>query len=81
VDLIIPRGGESLIKEITSKSKIPALKHAKGLCHIYVDEEADLNIAENIICNAKIQRPGVCNAVETLLVHRDIAARFLPHFI
>ncbi|MFH1856529.1 MAG: glutamate-5-semialdehyde dehydrogenase [Candidatus Omnitrophota bacterium] len=80
VNLIIPRGGESLIKEISRKSRVPVIKHAKGLCHIYVDEDADLNMAENIIFNAKTQRPSVCNAVETLLVHKDIAARFIPHF-
>lgn len=79
VDLIIPRGGEALIKKIINKSQIPVIKHSKGLCHIYVDEESDLNMAESIICNAKVQRPSVCNAVETLLIHKDIAARFLPH--
>ena len=78
IDLIIPRGGESLIKEITRKSKIPVIKHYKGVCHVYVDEYADLNMAESISYNAKVQRPGVCNAMETLLVHKDVAARFLP---
>jgi len=78
VDLIIPRGGESLIKEVTKKSKIAVIKHYKGVCHTYIDEESNLNMAESIAYNAKVQRPGVCNAMETLLVHRDIAMRFLP---
>ena len=78
VDLLIPRGGESLIKKIASQSRIPVIKHYKGVCHIYVDEEADLNMAEKIVFNAKVQRSGTCNAMETLLVHRDAAARFLP---
>jgi glutamate-5-semialdehyde dehydrogenase len=81
VDLIIPRGGESLIKEVAGRSLIPVLKHYKGVCHIYVDEDADLNMAENICFNAKAQRPSVCNAMETLLVNRDIAARFLPSMV
>ncbi|HDM37779.1 MAG TPA: glutamate-5-semialdehyde dehydrogenase [Candidatus Omnitrophica bacterium] len=81
IDLIIPRGGESLIKEVTRNSSIPVIKHYKGLCHIYVDEFADLNMAHNIVLNAKVQRPSVCNAVETLLVHKDIAVRFLPLLI
>ncbi len=79
IDLIIPRGGAALIKKIVNRSQIPVIKHSRGLCHIYVDEESDLNIAENIVYNAKVQRPSVCNAVETLLVHKDIAVRFLPH--
>jgi len=78
IDVVIPRGGESLIREIAKKSKIPVLKHYKGVCHVYVDKYADLNMAESIAHNAKVQRPGVCNAMETLLVHRDVAARFLP---
>lgn len=78
IDLVIPRGGESLIKEVSKKSKIPVIKHYKGVCHVYVDENADLNMAEAISYNAKVQRPGVCNAMETLLVHKDVAARFLP---
>ena len=81
VDLIIPRGGESLIKEVAQRSKIPVLKHYKGVCHVYVDEDADLNMAENICFNAKVQRPSVCNAMETLLVNEDIAARFLPSMV
>lgn len=78
IDLVIPRGGEGLIKLVTEKSKIPVIKHYKGICHIYVDEYADLNMAESICYNAKVQRPGVCNAMETLLVHTDVAVRFLP---
>lgn len=81
VDLIIPRGGESLIKEVARRSRIPVLKHYKGVCHIYVDEDADLNMAERICYNAKVQRPSVCNAMETLLVSEDVAARFLPSMI
>ncbi|MCK5306165.1 MAG: glutamate-5-semialdehyde dehydrogenase [Candidatus Omnitrophica bacterium] len=78
VDLIIPRGGESLIKEVARNSRIPVIKHFKGLCHVYVDEYADLNMAQKIVINAKMQRTSVCNAVETLLVHERIAVRFLP---
>ena len=78
IDLIIPRGGESLIKEVIKYSKIPVVKHYKGLCHAYVDEYADLNMAAKIVLNAKLQRTSVCNAIETLLVHRRIAGRFLP---
>ena len=81
VDLIIPRGGESLIKEVARRSKIPVLKHYKGVCHVYVDEDADLNMAERICFNAKVQRPSVCNAMETLLVNEDVAARFLPSMV
>ncbi len=78
IDLIMPRGGEGLIKEVVNKSRIPVIKHYKGVCHVYVDEYADLNMAHKIAINAKVQRPGVCNAMETLLVHEDVAARFLP---
>ncbi|MBL7070652.1 MAG: glutamate-5-semialdehyde dehydrogenase [Candidatus Omnitrophica bacterium] len=78
IDLIIPRGGEGLIREVASNSLIPVIKHYKGVCHVYVDKEADLNMAHKIALNAKVQRPGVCNAMETLLVHEDIAPRFLP---
>lgn len=81
VDLIIPRGGESLIREVAGHSRIPVLKHYKGVCHVYVDEDADLNMAEEICFNAKVQRPSVCNAMETLLVNRDVAARFLPSMV
>jgi glutamate-5-semialdehyde dehydrogenase len=78
VDLIIPRGGEDLIRFVVANSRIPVLKHYKGVCHVYVDEGADLAMAEEIAFNAKVQRPGVCNAMETLLVHRAEAGRFLP---
>ena len=78
IDLIIPRGGEALIRFVVANSKIPVLKHYKGVCHVYVDEGADLPMAEAVCFNAKVQRPGVCNAMETLLVHRSEAARFLP---
>jgi glutamate-5-semialdehyde dehydrogenase len=81
IDLVIPRGGEGLIREVANKSRIPVIKHYKGICHVYVDAEADLNMAHKITFNAKVQRPGVCNAVETLLVHRDVAVRFLPAMI
>ena len=81
LDLIIPRGGEALIRMIADKSKIPVIKHYKGVCHVYVDKEADLKKALNISINAKVQRPGVCNAMETLLVHKAIAGDFLPKAI
>ncbi len=78
IDLIIPRGGEGLIRFVAENSRIPVLKHYKGVCHIFVDESADLAMACDIVINAKAQRPGVCNALETLLVHRAIAPRALP---
>ncbi len=78
IDLVIPRGGESLINRVVNLSRIPVIKHYKGICHIYVDEWADLNMAQAVCFNAKVQRPGVCNAMESMLVHRDVAARFLP---
>lgn len=78
IDLIIPRGGEGLIRFVSQNSRIPVLKHYKGVCHIFVDAEADLNKATPIIMNSKMQRPGVCNALEGLLIHRDIAAEYLP---
>ncbi len=78
IDLIIPRGGEGLIRFVVEHSTIPVLKHYKGVCHVYVDEDADLNMAEEICFNAKVQRPGVCNAMETMLVHRSVAKEFLP---
>jgi len=78
VDLIIPRGGEGLIRFVAANSRIPVLKHYKGVCHIYVDEEADLNLASEVCFNAKVQRPGVCNAMETMLVHESISETFLP---
>jgi len=78
LDLIIPRGGESLIKAVTEMSHVPVIKHYKGVCHTFVDASADLGMAWRIAENAKCQRPGVCNAMETLLVHKDIAGEFLP---
>ena len=78
IDLIIPRGGESLIRFVVENSRIPVIKHYKGVCHLFVDAAADIPMAGRIIVNAKTQRPGVCNALETLLVHRDIAETFLP---
>ncbi|MFP4347460.1 MAG: glutamate-5-semialdehyde dehydrogenase [Thermodesulfobacteriota bacterium] len=78
IDLIIPRGGEGLIRFVVENSKIPVLKHYKGVCHVYVDEGADFRMAEKICFNAKVQRPGVCNALETLLVHESAAPAFLP---
>ncbi len=78
IDLIIPRGGEELIRFVTNHSKIPVIKHYKGVCHIFVDETADLEMATRVCLNAKVQKPGVCNAVETLLVHEKVARRFLP---
>lgn len=78
VDLVIPRGGEGLIKYVAKTSTVPVIKHYKGVCHLYVDKYADIKQAIDIAYNAKVQRPGVCNAIETLLVHKDIAHRFLP---
>ena len=78
IDLIIPRGGESLIRFVVENSRIPVIKHYKGVCHIFVDESADFDKAEKIIVNSKVQRPGVCNALETLLIHKDVAAEFIP---
>jgi glutamate-5-semialdehyde dehydrogenase len=79
VDVVIPRGGESLIRAVVEQSRVPVLKHYKGVCHVFVDAAADLDMALRIIENAKCQRPGTCNAAETLLVHADVAAAFLPH--
>ncbi len=81
VDLIIPRGGEGLIRFVAENSRIPVLKHYKGVCHVYVDEGADLAMAEEICFNAKVQRPGVCNAMETMLVHEKVAPGFLPPMV
>ncbi len=78
VDVMIPRGGEDLIRFVTANARMPVLKHYKGVCHVYVDAGADFEMAEKICLNAKVQRPGVCNAMETLLVHQDVAAAFLP---
>ncbi|MFA5142840.1 MAG: glutamate-5-semialdehyde dehydrogenase [Candidatus Omnitrophota bacterium] len=81
IDLVIPRGGESLIREVAKKSRIPVIKHYKGVCHTYIDADADLEMAADIAFNAKVQRPGVCNAMETLLVDRKIARAFLPSMV
>ncbi|TYO96616.1 glutamate-5-semialdehyde dehydrogenase [Geothermobacter ehrlichii] len=78
IDLVIPRGGEGLIRFVAENSRIPVIKHYKGVCHVYVDADADFDMAERIALNAKVQRPGVCNAMETLLIHQDIAETFVP---
>ena len=78
IDLIIPRGGEGLIRFVVEHSTIPVLKHYKGVCHVYVDEGADIEMAQEICYNSKVQRPGVCNAMETMLVHQSTAQEFLP---
>ncbi len=81
LDLIIPRGGEGLIRFVVENSRVPVIKHYKGVCHVFVDESADPEMAESICINAKVQRPGVCNAMETLLVHEGIAEAFLPRMV
>ncbi|UCD35152.1 MAG: glutamate-5-semialdehyde dehydrogenase [Nitrospiraceae bacterium] len=81
IDVVIPRGGEGLIRAVTENSRIPVLKHYKGVCHIFVDRDADLQMAEDICFNAKVQRPGTCNAMETMLVDEKIARKFLPPMI
>jgi len=78
IDLIVPRGGKGLIHTIVENARMPVLKHYEGVCHVYVDDEADLEMAAEIALNAKVQRPGVCNAMETLLVHAAVAEDFLP---
>ena len=78
IDLCMPRGGESLIRAVADCSKVPVIKHYKGVCHVFVDADADLKMAEEIVMNAKVQRPGVCNAAETLLVDKSVAEKFLP---
>jgi glutamate-5-semialdehyde dehydrogenase len=78
IDLVIPRGGESLIRRVAAEATMPVLKHFAGNCHVYIDEHADLDMAERIVVNAKTARPGVCNAAETLLVHQAVAHSFLP---
>ncbi len=78
VDLIIPRGGEALIKAVAEQARVPVIKHYKGVCHVYVDESANMEMALKVVENAKCQRPGVCNAMETLLVHEKVASEFLP---
>jgi glutamate-5-semialdehyde dehydrogenase len=78
VDLVIPRGGEGLIRFVSEHSRIPVIQHYKGVCHLFVDKAADFDKALALLLNGKTQRPGVCNALETLLVHADVAAKFLP---
>lgn len=81
VDLVIPRGGEGLIRTVVEKSTIPVIKHYKGVCHVYVDEYANQDMAKDICLNAKLQRPGTCNAMETMLVHEKISKTFLPNIL
>ncbi len=78
LDVIVPRGGHALIEAVVEHARMPVIKHYHGVCHVFVDRAADLAMAERIVINAKCQRPGVCNATETLLVHRDVAEKFLP---
>lgn len=78
IDLVIPRGGEALIRKVADTSRIPVIKHYKGVCHIYIDKKFDLKQALKICVNAKVQRPSVCNAVETILIHQSAAKKFLP---
>lgn len=79
IDLAIPRGGEGLIRFVAEHARVPVIKHYKGVCHLYVDASADETLALNVLVDGKTSRPGVCNALETLLVHRDVAASFLPY--
>ncbi len=81
VDVMVPRGGEGLIRFVAENSTIPVIKHYKGVCHTYVSDKADLKMAHDICYNAKVQRPGVCNAMETMLVHKNVAKKFLPLMI
>jgi glutamate-5-semialdehyde dehydrogenase len=81
IDLAIPRGGESLIRRVTAEATMPVLKHYLGNCHVYVDQSADFDMAERIVINAKCQRPGVCNAAESLVVHAGVADRFVPRIV
>lgn len=78
IDLIIPRGGKGLIEKVVATARMPVIKHYDGVCHVYVHPDADLDMAANIVTNSKCQKPGVCNALETLLIHKDIAATFAP---
>src|SRR5213593_1429588 len=78
IDVVIARGGETLKHTILEESRIPVVKHFEGICHVYVDRRADLDMAERIVLNAKVQRPSVCNAIENLLVHQAVAPQFLP---
>jgi glutamate-5-semialdehyde dehydrogenase len=81
IDLIIPRGGEGLINSVAEKSRIPVLKHSNGICHVYVDAKADLDKALSISVSSKVRRPSVCNSIETILIHEDVAATFLPSLV
>ena len=81
LDVIVPRGGEELIRLVADHSRIPVIKHFKGICHVYVHSQADLKMAHKLVMNAKLQKPGVCNAMETLLVDRAVAQKFLPSMI
>jgi len=81
IDLVIPRGGEGLIRYVCENSRIPVIRHYKGVCHVFIDETADPEMATNIALNAKVQRPGVCNAMETLLIHQNIAPKLLPGLV
>lgn len=81
IDLVIPRGGEGLVNAVSERSRIPVLKNAKGVCHVFIDNSADLEMALSICLNAKVQRPAVCNAMETLIVHEQIAQKFLPNLV
>ncbi|MEN8263598.1 MAG: glutamate-5-semialdehyde dehydrogenase, partial [Nitrospirota bacterium] len=81
IDVVIPRGGEGLIRAVTENSRIPVLKHYKGVCHVFVDRDADLQMAEDMCFNSKVQRPGTCNAMETMLVDEKVAKKFLPPMI
>jgi glutamate-5-semialdehyde dehydrogenase len=81
IDVIIPRGGKSLIETVVAESRVPVIKHADGICSVFVDADADIAMAESIVLDAKIRRPGVCNAMETLLIDRAIAEKFVPHII
>jgi len=81
VNLVIPRGGKGLIRAVVDQAKVPVIKHYEGVCHVFVDAAADLEMAERIVMNAKVQRPGVCNAMETLLVHVNAAGAFLPRIV
>jgi len=78
VDLVIPRGGEKLIETVVREATVPVIKHYRGVCHLYIDRDADMEMAADVVQNAKVQRPGTCNALETLLVHSDVAPEFLP---
>ncbi|GAF97101.1 unnamed protein product, partial [marine sediment metagenome] len=81
LDMVVPRGGKSLISTVTKMARMPVIKHYEGVCHTYVDCEVDLDLAYRVCFNAKVQRPGTCNAMETLLIHKDIASSFLPRMV